>query len=81
MSVPKTSSSVDLALLAMRVFGNDGTIDMRELEELLRVALLDGEVDDDERHVLKNIFDKVPRWELAPDVWQRICEVRTKYGI
>jgi hypothetical protein len=75
------SSNLDLALYSIKIFANDGTIDNEELEELLAIALQDGTIDDDERETLANIFNKVPEWELKPEVAQKITEVRAKYQI
>lgn len=82
MSEPKKSSShIDLALYSIKVFGNDGTIDQGELSELLRIALLDGQIDDDEKETLANIFGKVSEWEVTPKVWNDIQDARKKYKI
>ncbi len=75
------SGHVDLAMYALKVFGNDGTIDMHELDALLCIALADGQIDDDERATLRNIFKKVPYWELAPEVRTRIDQLKEKYNI
>lgn len=74
-------SHLEIAATSVRVFANDGTIDMRELEHLLSVALRDGSVNDDERRVLRNILDRVREHEVTPAVWARMREVRTQYGI
>ncbi|MFZ2958801.1 MAG: hypothetical protein WA705_18075 [Candidatus Ozemobacteraceae bacterium] len=75
------SSHIDLALYSIKVFGNDGTIDSAELGKLLAIALQDGIIDDDERETLANIFNKVPEWELTPEVARRILEIRAKHHI
>lgn len=77
----RDSSHIDLALYSIKVFGNDGTIDQGELSELLRIALLDGQIDEDEKHTLANIFNKVQEWEVSPKVWADIAEAREKYKI
>ncbi len=76
-----SSTHIDLALYSIKVFGNDGTIDQGELSELLRIALIDGEIDEDEKDTLANIFNKVSEWEVDPEVWSKIGEARKKYGI
>ena len=74
-------SHLEIAATSVRVFANDGTIDMRELEHLLSVALRDGNVNDDERRVLRNVLGRVRENEVTPAVWARMREVRTQYGI
>jgi hypothetical protein len=74
-------SHLQIASAAMGVFANDGTIDRRELEYLVALALRDGEVDEDEKRVLAGILDRVPRREVSPELWKRIGEVRTQHGI
>lgn len=76
-----SDSHLDLAVRAVRVFADDGTLDLRELDDLLAVALRDGAVDADERRVLANIFGRVPREELPPEVWARMAEIRRRYDI
>ncbi len=75
------SSYIELAYSSIPVFANDGTIDMDELNFLLGVALKDGEIDDDEKRVLNNIFNQISRAEVSPRVWQKISAIRQKYSI
>ena len=76
----ETPSHIELAYSSIPVFADDGTIDMEELNFLLGIALRDGKIDDDEKRVLKNIFDKVPKNNVSPKVMERITEVRQKYS-
>jgi len=74
-------SHLQIASAAMGVFANDGTMDRRELEYLLSLALRDGAIDADEKRVLASILDRVPRREVSPELWKRIGEVRAQHGI
>jgi hypothetical protein len=74
-------SHLQIASAAMGVFANDGTLDRRELEYLLSLALRDGAIDADEKRVLASILNKVPRREVPPELWKRIGEVRAQHGI
>jgi hypothetical protein len=38
-------------------------------------------VDESEKRVLRNILGKVDSSDVKPHVWQRIVEIRRKYGI
>ena len=80
MTNPK-SSHIKLALSSIKIFANDGTIDLQELESLIKMAKEDGVIDDDEKFTLGNIFRKVEEWDVTPPVWKRIQEVKEKYGI
>ncbi|MCG8584452.1 MAG: hypothetical protein MI757_07055 [Pirellulales bacterium] len=62
-------------------FANDDTIDQAELEMIKRIALEDRKVDDDEKHVLRNIFSAVCEDTVDPKVWREITEFREKYDI
>lgn len=77
----RLDSHLEIAAASVRVFANDGTLDMGELEHLLAVALRDGGVNDDERRVLGNILNRVGQREVTPAVWKRITEVRAQYEI
>lgn len=74
-------SHLEIAAASVRVFANDGTLDMRELDHLLSVALRDGSVNEDERRVLGNVLGRLNEHEVTPAVWKRIREVREQYGI
>ncbi len=75
------SSYIELAYSSIPVFADDGTIDMEELSFLLGVALKDGEIDDDEKRVLNNIFSQVSRADVSARVWERISAILQKYSI
>lgn len=77
----RLDTHLEIAAASVRVFANDGTLDMRELEHLLSVALRDGSVNEDERRVLGNILGRLKEHEVTPAVWERIGEVRRQYGI
>ena len=63
------------------VFANDRTISQEELGMLERIAMADDVIDDAERQVLRNIFSRVSREGVTPDVWESMEEFRAKYGI
>ena len=63
------------------VFANDDTIDVNELHFLEKLALEDGQVDEEEKKVLKNIFARVEENHLTEQVLKEIREFRSKYDI
>lgn len=65
----------------LRIFANDGTIDTEELAMLERLAMADGEIDDQERSVLSNIFARVSSETVSADVWRDIGEFKARHGI
>ena len=72
---------IELAYSSIRVFADDGTMDMGELNFLLGIALKDGQIDEDEKRVLRNIFDQVSENEVSARVWARMEEIRKKYDL
>ncbi len=76
-----TPSHIELAYSSIPVFADDGTIDMGELNFLMGIALRDDRIDEDEKRILKSIFDRVSAGDVTPRVWERIEAIRAKYGI
>jgi len=74
-------SHLEIALASIQCFTDDGTLDLNELNFLLGLALRDNKVDEEEKRVLRNIFNQVKRSEVRPAVWERIEEAKNKYGI
>jgi hypothetical protein len=72
---------IELAYSSIRVFADDGTLDMGELNFLLGIALKDGQIDEDEKRVLRNIFDQVSEDEVSARVWARMEEIKKKYDL
>ena len=63
------------------VFGNDDTIEEKELEMLKKIAFEDGVIDEDERRVLRKIFSRVTKDQVADAVWSKIEQFRHENGI
>ena len=74
------SSHLEIAYSSIRVFADDGKVDLGELNFLLGLALRDGEIDDEEKRVLRNIFKQARDTNLSPRVEERIREVENRYG-
>ncbi len=60
---------------------NDGKYDRQELEDLLALALEDNEVNDDEKRVLKDIFNTALIAGVDDDTLKWIKLTSVKYGL
>jgi hypothetical protein len=74
-------SYIEIAYASIRVFSNDGQLDLGELNFLLGLALRDAVVDDDEKRVLRNVFAQAAQGSLSDRVVARIAEARRQHGI
>lgn len=83
MSEPPSelSSHARLAAAAVRVFADDGKLDVPELDYLLALAMRDGAIDPGEREVLSALLREVSTHELPAELRTRIAEVRAQHGI
>jgi len=82
MNTIQPKSYTEIAWSAIKVFADDGTIDEGELNFLLGLALRDKIVDEDEKRVLRAIFDRAESSSSLPaKVRERISSVRKQHGI
>jgi hypothetical protein len=77
----KPHSHIEIAYSSIRVFSDDGQLDLGELNFLLGLALRDAVVDEDEKRVLKKVFAQAELGRLGPLVKDRIAEARRQHGI
>ena len=63
------------------VFANDDTISEGELHMLEKIALEDKVIDEDEKRILRKIFSRVTKDQLADAVWNEISKFRKDNGI
>jgi hypothetical protein len=52
-------SHIKIALDSFEYFQNDGKLDADELKKLMDIALLDNEIDDDEKTILLEVIKKI----------------------
>tara|TARA_Y100000588_G_scaffold210270_1_gene224239 strand:+ start:72922 stop:73161 length:240 start_codon:yes stop_codon:yes gene_type:complete len=76
-----STSHIDIAVESISCFTDDGTLNQEEVRRLLSLALRDGVVDNEEKRVLNNIFNKVTQSEVSADTWAIMQEARVKHGI
>ena len=75
----KTYSYLELMYASIPIFANDGIVDADELDSLVEIALRDGQLDNDEKRVLQNIFAQLRQHEVGENVWARVNDLRKKY--
>jgi hypothetical protein len=77
----KPHSHIEIAYSSIRVFSNDGQLDLGELNFLLGLALRDAVVDAEEKRVLGKIFAQAELGRLSPQVKERIKLAREQHAI
>ena len=75
------SSHVAIAYSSARVFKTDGRLDLGELELLLALALDDRQVSDEERRVLRQVFERAEAAGIDDEVGRKIAAFRSQYRI
>jgi hypothetical protein len=74
-------SHIEIAYSSIRVFSDDGRLDLGELNFLLGLAMRDAVVDAEEKRVLAKIFAQAEAGPLAPQVQERIALARRQHAI
>lgn len=59
----------------------DGRLNTAALDEVVRIALADGVVDDSERQALKNIIFALNSKDLTPRLWARVEELVKRFQL
>lgn len=81
MDQAQNQDGIELAYASLAVFADDGTVDMGELNGLLRLAMRDGELSESEKAVLRNVFNRVLEEDVDGGVWERIQGIRRMHGV
>ena len=63
------------------VFANDDTINEGEIKMIEKLALSDGQVDEEEKYVLRNIFERANKQHMDQKTRDEITNFRKKYNI
>lgn len=63
------SDASEMIFRTIKCFSNDGKLDVNELDQIVKIALADGVVDDEERKVFKNIIYNLASKDLTPEMW------------
>jgi hypothetical protein len=71
---------IEMSHRAVRVFADDGKLDVEELEELVKMAMRDGVFDDEEKHVIRTVLDQLSFDDLSKELILKIEELEQKYN-
>lgn len=65
----------------IKVFATDGVIDASELAMIERLALADGQVDEEERAVISRVFSRITAENTEPRVWEEVQKFKREFSI
>ncbi|MGF2686684.1 hypothetical protein ACQUWM_09310 [Marinobacter sp. DUT-3] len=69
---------LELSFRSIQCFADDGKLDAKELEELVRIAERDGVIDANEIRVLRNIISRIKPEEVDDAMKRRLSELENK---
>ncbi len=72
---------LEMSFRSIQCFADDGKLDAEELGSILEIAEKDGEIDQNEIRVLRNIISRIKPEEIDKAMEQKIAEISEKIGI
>lgn len=69
---------IEMALKAAEGFANGGTLNARELGEIIDIAERDGVIDQDEIRVLRNTISRLDPSEVTASLRSKLAELAEK---
>ena len=66
---------------AFDAFARDGRMSVRELEQLVNIALADGEFDEEEKTVMISIISNLTSAEMTDAMWLKVDELIHKFDL
>jgi hypothetical protein len=81
MDSESDNSHLEIAYSSIRIFADNGQLDLMELNFVLGMALRDGSINEEEKRVLSNIFNAALSGGVTDVVRNRIAEVRRIHRI
>jgi len=72
---------LEMTFRSINCFSDDGKLDVNELDSLVQIAMRDGEIDDNEKRVLRNIIDRLTPAELTSEMQTRLLALKEQHGI
>lgn len=67
---------LEMSFHSINCFANDGVLKVKELDEILSIALRDGRVDDNEKRVLRSIIGRLKAHELDSAMLAKVDQVK-----
>ena len=71
---------LEMSFRSIECFSNDGKLDARELGEILTIAEKDGEIDQNEIRVLRNIISHIKPHEIDDAMKSKLAEISERIG-
>lgn len=71
---------LEMSFRSIQCFADDGKLDAVELGSILDIAEKDGEIDQNEIRVLKNIISKIKPEEVDGAMQRKLVEIAKKIG-
>ena len=75
------SEPSEMIFRTIQCFRDDGKLDVPELDQIIKIALADGVVDEAERKVLKSIIFNLTSNDLTVEMWHRVEQVVKHYDL
>lgn len=75
------SDTTEMIFRTIHCFSDDGVLDVNELDQIVKIAMQDGTVDEDEKEVLKNIIFNLTSKDLTVELWTRVEQLVEHYGL
>ncbi len=72
---------LEMTFRSIECFSNDGKLDAKELGQILRIAEKDGNIDQNEIRVLRNIISKIKPNEVDGDMKEILKSVSDKINV
>lgn len=72
---------LEMSFRSIECFSNDGKLDAKELGAILDIAEKDGEIDQNEMRVLRNIISSVKPEEIDEAMKLKLTEIANKINV
>lgn len=77
----KSKDYIEMAFRSIECFDNDGKLDAKELDSIIKIAERDGVIDQNEIRVLQKIISKIKPDEVDDAMRKKLAELAKKVGI
>lgn len=73
------SDHIEMSQFAISIFRDDGKLDIEELEVLVKIALRDSTMSEDEKRVLRSILDRLNFDDLNRELILKIEQLEQQF--